>query len=625
MGIVLFATAAGRCTADDAARTSFDAAVRPFLHVLSGKDESFQLTGSATFQVDGKPQQVKLALSRFSKDSFALQLTHEQYAAWLLRSEDATSLVLPLHKRVLFGEGEAAKEHHLLPAGILGRVVSSASNVHKWTSLASALSQASVLTNQQAALPGFLLTPFAKQLKLTQPEPGSHWFPAKGSPLAIERPGQLSVRINDVDVDLQVQMELPADASMPVIPEGFERVRIRRATLERTLCRGVHRATEILAPGPALTSPATANRKVSHGELRWVGGQRVVLLDGTPEQIGTAHGQLLSDEARRCIESVLFSFATGHAIVEGKWFMSDLESAWKELSPHIPERHRRETRALAKALDVDPHTLELLNVFPELFHCSGFAVADSATVGGKLYHGRVLDYMTTIGLQDAATTFIVKPNGYSAFANVGYASFTGSVTGMNEHHVSLGEMGGKGEGQWAGVPMATLMRRALEECSTLAEVMELWRDSPRTCEYFYVFADGKTNEMVGVSAVPEAIEFIGRGEFHKRLGEGIPDTVALSAGSRLATLKKRILAKHGAIDVETAKWLMSRPVAMQSNLHNVLFVPEDGDFYVANASHSRPAAEMPYVHLNLFELLNVSPQGRKPLPLSTGTTRNSDD
>ena len=162
MGIVLFATAAGRCTADDAARTSFDAAVRPFLHVLSGKDESFQLTGSATFPVDGKPQQVKLALSRFSKDSFALQLTHEQYAAWLLRSEDATSLVLPLHKRVLFGEGEAAKEHHLLPAGILGRVVSSASNVHKWTSLASALSQASVLTNQQAALPGFLLTPFAK-------------------------------------------------------------------------------------------------------------------------------------------------------------------------------------------------------------------------------------------------------------------------------------------------------------------------------------------------------------------------------------------------------------------------------------------------------------------------------
>ena len=41
--------------------------------------------------------------------------------------------------------------------------------------------------------------------------------------------------------------------------------------------------------------------------------------------------------------------------------------------------------------------------------------------------------------------------------------------------------------------MATLMRRALEECATLDEVMELWKNSPRTCEYYYVFADGKTN------------------------------------------------------------------------------------------------------------------------------------
>ena len=48
---------------------------------------------------------------------------------------------------------------------------------------------------------------------------------------------------------------------------------------------------------------------------------------------------------------------------------------------------------------------------------------------------------------------------------------------------------------------------------------------------------------------------------------------------------------------------MSRPVAMKSNLHNVLFVPADGVFYVANASHNQPAAERPYVKLNLHELL----------------------
>jgi hypothetical protein len=376
-----------------------------------------------------------------------------------------------------------------------------------------------------------------------------------------------------------------------------------RAELERTFVRGVRRATEILSPGSTLTDPAHRSRSVENGTLQWIDGHRVVTLWGTPEELGTAHGKLLPDESRRCIESVLYSFGTANVVRTGRWFRHDLQDAWDRLAPHIPERHKRETDALARSLQLDPQTVQVLNVFPELFHCSGFAVFGSATRDGKLYHGRVLDYMTTIGLQDAATTFIVRPTGYFAFANVGYAGFVGSVSGMNAEKISLGEMGGRGEGQWDGVPMATLMRRALEECDTLAEVQQLWKDSPRTCEYYYVFADGETNEAVGVAATPQSIEFIRSGQGHERLGDGIPDTVVLSAGSRLTELRKRVTDKHGQIDTELAQWLMSRPVAMSSNLHNVLFIPQDGLLYVANASHTKPAAEMPYVKIDLFGLL----------------------
>jgi hypothetical protein len=179
---------------------------------------------------------------------------------------------------------------------------------------------------------------------------------------------------------------------------------------------------------------------------------------------------------------------------------------------------------------------------------------------------------------------------------------------MNAEAISLGEMGGRGEGKWDGAPMATLMRRALEECDSLAEVEELWTNSPRTCEYYYVFADGKTNEAVGVSATPEAIEFIKSGQSHERLGEGIKDAVVLSAGSRLEELRRRVTEKHGQFDAELGQWLMSRPVAMESNLHNVLFVPADGVLYVANASHGKPAAEMPYMKVDLKKLLSEIPQ-----------------
>jgi hypothetical protein len=326
-------------------------------------------------------------------------------------------------------------------------------------------------------------------------------------------------------------------------------------------------------------------------------------LHRTPEQIGEAHGQLLKTEAIRCIDSVLYSFGTVETIRSGQWFRHKLAGAYARLEPHIPERHKRETRAMAKALGIEPELAETLNVFPELFHCSGFAVFGTATSSGKLYHGRVLDYMTTIGLQDAATIFIVAPEGKIAFVNVGYAAFIGCVSGMNAKSISLGEMGGRGEGQWDGVPMATLMRRALEECDSLDDVKALWKNSPRTCEYYYVFADGKTNQVVGVAATPESLEFILPGQGHQLLGDGIPDAIVLSAGSRLEKLRERVLSRHGEIDVEVAKWLMSRPVAMQSNLHNVLFVPQDGVLYVANADHRHPAAERPYVRLDLHALL----------------------
>ena len=179
--------------------------------------------------------------------------------------------------------------------------------------------------------------------------------------------------------------------------------------------------------------------------------------------------------------------------------------------------------ALADAVpEITHQEVRLGNIFPEYFHCSGFALFGSATRDGKLYHGRVLDYMTLVGLQQAAVTQVVRPEGRHAFLNVGYACFVGSVSGMNDQQISLGEMGGGGRFLWDGAPMATLMRRALEECSSLEQVEKLWTDSPRTCEYYYVWADGKVPTAVGVKAVPEGVEFIRPGQTHEMLGAGIP-------------------------------------------------------------------------------------------------------
>jgi hypothetical protein len=588
--LILTLILGGFASGQDTSSEKLANGLKPLLKILGGRESRFAIEGSVKVTIDRTTVPVDLRLVRFDDHNFDLDLTHPQYSLKIRRRRDATAFALPHHRVVFLGTGKTDVRDQLEPQGIVARLVSPAS---------MAANYAPVVAASDPSATALILT---QLLKIKYDAPAQRWMVGRDVSFQFgDAPQLLDVAATGVSVRLN---RTPIGPLAPAEDwKGFNVVSIERSELERQLVRGVRRATEVLAPGPVLTSPPQSGRRVDHGELRWVDGHRVVLVEGTPEQIGAAHGELLKEESMRCMDSVLYSFGTAQTIINGRWFRHDLEQAYARLAPHIPEDHKRETRALAASLHLDPALVEVVNVFPEMFHCSGFAVFGSATQGGKLYHGRVLDYMTTIGLQDAATTFIVAPQGKIAFANVGYGGFIGSVSGMNTKAISLGEMGGRGEGKWDGVPMATLMRRALEECSTLDEVIQLWKSNPRTCEYYYVFADGKTNRAVGVAALPESVEFINPGESHPRLGDGIRDSVVLSAGSRLEELRRRVINLHGKIDAQAAQGLMCRPVAMQSNLHNVLFVPADGVLYVANADHKQPAADRPYVRLDLNELL----------------------
>jgi hypothetical protein len=108
------------------------------------------------------------------------------------------------------------------------------------------------------------------------------------------------------------------------------------------------------------------------------------------------------------------------------------------------------------------------------------------------------------------------------------------------------------------------------------------------------------------------------GESHPLLPTAVKDCVLLSAGDRYKKLVERAQAGHGQFDVQAAIELMSRPVAMKSNLHNVLFEPKSTRFWVANASPDKqPAAEQKYFSFQLSELLKRQPEPTSPeIPLA---------
>jgi len=371
----------------------------------------------------------------------------------------------------------------------------------------------------------------------------------------------------------------------------------------------------------ASTTPARAESRTiarcGEGFLEEVDGYRVLHVKGTPYEMGFQQGALLREAIRDNIH-YLFEVkgkelkveVAGLNLLNPKRAIAGIAAQQRK---HVPERFFEEMRGVADGAGLDEQDVIVANFIPELFHCSGFALGRSTTRDGRVYHGRVLDYGCDWRLQDHAILTIAEPDGRTPFVNVTYAGFVGSVTGMNAERISIGEMGGKGLGHWDGVPMSFLMRMVLEDARSLDDAVAVFRDNPRTCEYYFVIADGETGQAVGMEASWNVFNVIAMGEADPKLPDPVPDAVVLSAGDRYTELVRRVKEGRGGFDADSARKLMDRPVAMKSNLHNVLFETDTGRFWVANADKDgNPAADQPYHAFDLPSLLNRRPDDSAP-------------
>ncbi|MEX2558782.1 MAG: C45 family peptidase [Pirellulales bacterium] len=384
-----------------------------------------------------------------------------------------------------------------------------------------------------------------------------------------------------------------------------------------------------LAPLGSLPAGAETIARCGDGFLEQIDGYLVLHVKGKPYDMGYQHGALLKDHVRENLHH-LFEVKAKDARIEllGIQFgAKDLIAAIVRVQgPHVPARFMEEMEGLAAGAGLSPDDIRLANFIPELFHCSGFAVMNGATVDGTLYHGRILDYATDWRLQEHAVLMVAEPDGGIPFVNVTYAGFVGSVTGMNAQSVSIGEMGGRGLGHWDGTPMSFLVRRVLEEAQTLDAALAIFRDSKRTCEYYYVIADGKDNRAAGLAAHWNTFEVVQPGEAHPLLDEPSPDAVVLSAGERYRELARRVRDQRGSLDAAGALALMDRPVAMKSNLHSVLFEPRSTRFWVANASpDGQPAVTQRYHPFQLSQLLQCRADPAAPQIAGQNERRENND
>jgi len=380
------------------------------------------------------------------------------------------------------------------------------------------------------------------------------------------------------------------------------------------------------ASGPQKPIPIFAT--VPDGELRWAGDLPVLILRGSPYDMGYQHGSLLRREVRASVKNIM-EFADrrlrvpgiGRMIVRGK-----LDRAWSKMKPFVPDRYLEEMQGLADGAAIPLRTLQRVHAIPDITSvtCASAAAAGAATRDGRLIQIRNLDWAIQSGIQRYAVLLVHHPKTGRPFVNISWLGFIGVISGINRQGISVAEIGAETQDtNLQGIPMPFLLRRVLEESDDLAQAVKIIQTGPRTVGYNYVIADAKARNAVALETTRQHFaafwmdkEAIVRSDWAldpqvrdlQLTCNGNPSKPGLESPSGVSSYEIRYRGQaellkqfHGRLDPEIAM-AIARAIAPPSNLQSVVYAYPQ--IWVANARGRRPAATGVYQQVDLEDFFS---------------------
>jgi isopenicillin-N N-acyltransferase like protein len=246
------------------------------------------------------------------------------------------------------------------------------------------------------------------------------------------------------------------------------------------------------------------------GELKYINDLPVLIVAGTPEEIGVQKAVLTGDAVKKLIDYPKMMLE--------HWSRTDRLPMYiersKALTPQLPADHRAELRAFSRQLGIDQEKGLLGNMLPDIyrgsFSCSSLIVeSEKSATKGPLF-GRNLDFYTLGILDKYSLVTVHRPKGKHAFVSVGFPGLFGCLSGMNDAGLSLAvheaffSRDGASMFNPKGMPYAFCFRRILEECSTVEEAEKLLRSTERTTLISLALCD--RNHCVVLELTPKNVE-----------------------------------------------------------------------------------------------------------------------
>ena len=249
-------------------------------------------------------------------------------------------------------------------------------------------------------------------------------------------------------------------------------------------------AAILAAPIPAATARAAdpfAFEPATHGQgsLIRIGKVPVLVVRGTPEEIGEQLGTLLAGPLET-MASKQADLLRGFGMSAAPTVVLKLSTL---MSDRFPPDHLAELKAAASRSKISVDFLMLGNViydFSKIGACSALLVDRQRSATGEILFGRNMDFPTFGFLDRCSLLTVYVPDGKHAFASVAFPGFFGCISGMNDAGLAVAELevnqakDGSPRFTPAGTPLALCFRRLLEECATIDEAEKLLNSIPRT-------------------------------------------------------------------------------------------------------------------------------------------------
>nr|WP_255216639.1 C45 family peptidase [Pseudenhygromyxa sp. WMMC2535] len=252
----------------------------------------------------------------------------------------------------------------------------------------------------------------------------------------------------------------------------------------------------------------------------------VLHLEGSPEEIGDAHGRLAGRLFRnidRRVDATLDGRYRG--VIESWAELMLLRWDYRGADAALPSPARHELSALAAALPSDDtgelepyHRLLLYQCFFDLtqrlqdvfIEGSMFAVTPRASASGveagNLIVGRTLSVDFGPDFEVDRTVSFYYPDGKYPFVSVGWAGLIGVVTGINARGIVVAANPARTDDprEANALPLPLVLRTVLEEADTLEQAVEIIEEAELRTAGVVLIGDGVQRKAVILEAGPRA-------------------------------------------------------------------------------------------------------------------------